>query len=93
MACEGDEVREGCGVDRAAAHWRQRRRPAESEHAGDVDDRASLALEHAGHGGASQHRWGEHLHVDEFAGLADGQFGERHVVRDPGVVDQQVKRL
>lgn len=66
---------------------------AEGDHACHVDDRSCAALLHPTNCGARQHRRGEDLYVHEFHYFAGRQVGQRHVVRDPGVVHQQGQRL
>ena len=90
-----DDESEGPRVDRtahAALNGRLRGRAAEREHPRHVDDRPLAAGEHAGHSRTNEHRRSENLDVDEFARLIDGKLRDRHVMRDPGIVDEHRQR-
>lgn len=87
-----DEVGEGAGVDGPPGELLRRRRPAERDPPGDVDDGASAPLEHPADDGPHQ-QGGDDLHVDELGCLVGGEVGQRHVVGDASVVDEHRQRF
>jgi hypothetical protein len=89
---DGAKVGDGSGVDPAAGQLSLHRGAAERDHPGHVDDRPLAAGHHPGHRRADQHCRGDDLDVHEFARLDGRKFGDRHVVRHTGIVDEHRER-
>ncbi|HEY6739710.1 MAG TPA: hypothetical protein VI076_12765 [Actinopolymorphaceae bacterium] len=89
---EGEQIGERATVDGTTGHDGRGRRPAERDHAADVDDRSGAAFEHAAQDRPREKRGRQRLDVDHLDGLVCRQVGQWHVVRDTRIVDEQIDR-